>query len=157
MTRSESALMKTPRGSDPKMLYLRLVSGSIPPKDRYFWGGTWSFLPRKWSKWTISLENLRYQPKSSKFGRQSQKWGQNEVPQNRQITQVLTSLATQSIFEHIPVLKNSIFMTSICRFLQGSFKRQNRVHFRIHLPLNKTYPKSKRKKIIELWKRLRKA
>ena len=103
MTRSESALMKTPRGSDPKMLYLRLVSGSIPPKDRYFWGGTWSFLPRKWSKWTISLENLRYQPKSSKFGRQSQKWGQNEVPQNRHISQVLTSLSPQDISEHLSI------------------------------------------------------
>ena len=39
MTRLESARMKTPRGSDPKILYLRLVSGSIPPKDRYFGGG----------------------------------------------------------------------------------------------------------------------
>ena len=39
MTRLESARMKTPRGSDPKILYLRLVLGSIPPKDQYFWGG----------------------------------------------------------------------------------------------------------------------
>ena len=39
MTRLESARMKTPRGSDPKILYLRLVLGSIPPKDRYFGGG----------------------------------------------------------------------------------------------------------------------
>ena len=94
MTRSESALMKTPRGSDPKMLYLRLVSGSIPPKDRYFWGGgTWSFLPRKWSKWAIFLKNLEYRPKSSDFDRQSPKWAKIEGPTNLMISWVLTSLA----------------------------------------------------------------
>ena len=157
MTKLESARMKTPRGSDPKILYLRLVLGSIPPKNRFYSRGTWSFLPRKWSKWTISLENLRYQPKSSKFGRQSQKWGQNEVPQNRHISQVLTSLSPQDISEHLSIQKNLIFRTQIYRFLQSCFKPQNQVHFKIQQSLSKIYLKSKRKEIIELWRPLRKA
>ena len=55
------------------------------------------------------------------------------------------------------IWKNLIFRTQIYRVLQGCFKPQNQVHFKIQQSLSKIYLKSKRKEINKLWRPLLKA